>query len=192
MYTYIEHSSPIFQISGVPYFQRWSQINLRPISIPGRFALRKCSNSFSGSISDRSQFAFELISHLTLDWWGSVLAPQHLVKCNTLHKPERFTSINPTASFEFPLSHYFYHVYFWQRKKFRKTVVTTLLSLLSPPVSPLGEFTSFWRRENAHSGIYGMRTMLRILLGQLQLSILFFLHEELFYFVGRVVEFAPS
>ena len=31
--------------------------------------------------------------------------------------------------------------------------------------SPLSEFTSFWRRENAQSGVYRTRTVLRILLG---------------------------
>ena len=50
-------------------------------------------------------------------------------------------------------------------------------------LSPLSEpFTSFWKRENAQSGVvYRTRTVLRILL-----------HDELFRFEGRVVELPAS
>ena len=57
-------------------------------------------------------------------------------------------------------------------------------------LSPLIEFISFWRRENAQIGVvYRARTVLRYS-WDYKLFILFILHEELFCFEGRVVEFA--
>ena len=58
-------------------------------------------------------------------------------------------------------------------------------------LSPLNDFTSFWRHENAQSGVvYKTCTVLKILLELQIIHTLCFFYEEFFYIEGRLVDFS--